>query len=52
MMKRIFVSRELLFERAGRKANVRGNVGGITDEKNCKGRGRKVRKVGTYGQRG
>jgi hypothetical protein len=32
-MKRIFVFRELLFERAGEKANVGGKVGGITDEK-------------------
>lgn len=52
MRKRIFISRELLFERSREKANVRGKVGGITDERNCKGRGGKVGKVGIYGQQG
>jgi hypothetical protein len=33
VMKRIFISRELLFERSGKKANLRGKVGRITDEK-------------------
>ena len=33
VMKRILISRELLFGRSGKKANVRGKVGGITDEK-------------------
>jgi hypothetical protein len=36
VMKKIFISLELLFERSGKKkkkANLRGKVGGITDEK-------------------